>query len=1056
MHDSVANATPRAHESARVNDLLPEQLRGSSQNLVNFLKEYYDYLNQDGLPSKELRHIVVENDIDETSAKYLDSIQDEIASIVPNSDYMDRVTLYKRIVHYYRSKGTIESVYTFFRIFFNDVDDLQIEYGDKPYTYRIRTSKLPAGGQEWRSKFRKLAHPAGLKFNVATLVEAGVVGGGDLSKVRPGWDPDYWFDGDSQNEDYWAEHDKWHYDLLPPNRRKEIETFAEPTLRYSLEAESNITGTSGFIVEEIMNRISPLQVGSTNGFISPGGKPTWDSTEEAWSFDGSNDLIYVYTDPSMDGLDPSNPGNTAWDYFLDSQGDSLNFVQFNEEDPFTISFWIKTSQTSDSMFTSPRDANGVALGKIDEKFALIYIQEGGDPDASDGVPVVLSSTTSITDDEWHHLAYVYDGNRSGSLWVDGVKEATDTNIDLESFLDGETSRQHTFHLSTIMAGFVPNESQGNEGYLFTSGYLRDFRVYNSNLTDLNTRFLYGSGANSTVNPYQALDLDPFTAYFLSKYEPPVDVLVKTLVNAQAGLRWRSGAIDRISGDDYAANIYGDDSDGEIYGDPPAEIIESRVLDIMFVMSPFLEDARDSFVHTQYQAQDKFFDPGESIGSYAKLDFNELEKEFDFSVNRSPFSVFGADVDVIPHTLKFLEGVNDSDDANINDRASEDGDGLRIQLNSATSAGNNFKFNIDLENEDNLSDGDYTLYDDSDAYNDSQGDAFLIVRPERYQDYNQEILNNGYYAAGTSTTAYLKVYQANTASQTVGVPLTITAEPSVDGATAIDTTVQGVWGWGTINSDGSILDINIVDQGAGFTTTHTIADVEDNVTDKTTPDPHYLIKVGMEWSESSTYVVGDHLYNGDELYEVTVAGTTGSTAPTHTSGSAVDGGVTFLHIGKVAKAVVQTFDESTNTTVGKGGIGSWGWITKGSGYKTLAPSHSDGFDYDQSRWRLGTRAQNNEDHLHNVRWTSYIQNTAGSNADINTSDGPGYRPWFIDGLQDLTSYPLEWHYQNTQLTNGNTSTIRLDIVDDVDSEETSRLTVRSLDYRTLTDSIFIEE
>jgi len=1048
MHDSVANATPRAHESARVNDLLPEQLRGSSQNLVNFLKEYYDYLNQDGLPSKELRHIVVENDIDETSAKYLDSIQDEIASIVPNSDYMDRVTLYKRIVHYYRSKGTIESVYTFFRIFFNDVDDLQIEYGDRPYTYRIRTSKLPAGGQEWRSKFRKLAHPAGLKFNVATLVEAGVVGGGDLSKVRAGWDPDYWFDGDSQNEDYWAEHDKWHYDLLPPNRRKEIETFAEPILRYALDKESSISGASGFVVEEVTNTIE-----GQNGYISPSQGPTWNSTEEAFEFDGVDDRIYANTDFRMDGLDPSNEGDLSWDYFTDSEGNRVGLYQFDEEDAFTISLWLKTSQTADSILVSSRDANGVGLGKIDEKFAVIYIQEGGDSDASDGIPVILSSTTSIADGQWHHLAYVYDGNRSGSLWVDGVKEATDTSINLESFLDDGVSRQHTFHLSQIMGGYVPNESQGNEGTVHTSGYLRDFRVYTSNLTDLNARFLYGSGANSTANPYQALDLDPFTAYFLSKYEPPVDVLVKTLVNAQAGLRWRSGAIDRISGDDYAANIYGDDSDGEIYGDPPAEIIESRVLDIMFVMSPFLEDARDSFVHTQYQAQDKFFDPGESIGSYAKLDFNELEKEFDFSVNRSPFSVFGADVDVIPHTLKFLEGVNDSDDANINDRASEDGDGLRIQLNSATSAGNNFKFNINLENEDNLDDADYTLYDDSDNYNDSQGDAFLIVRPERYQDYNQEILNNGYYAAGTSTTAYLKVYQANTASQTVGVPLTITASPS---ATAIDTTVQGVWGWGTINSDGSILDINIVDQGAGFTTTHTIADVEDNVTDKTTPDPHYLIKVGMEWSESSTYVVGDHLYNGDELYEVTVAGTTGSTAPTHTSGSAVDGGVTFLHIGKVAKAVVQTFDESTNTTVGKGGIGSWGWITKGSGYKTLAPSHSDGFDYDQSRWRLGTRAQNNEDHLHNVRWTSYIQNTAGSNADINTSDGPGYRPWFIDGLQDLTSYPLEWHYQNTQLTNGNTSTIRLDIVDDGSSEGTGTLRVRSLDYRTLTDSIFIEE
>lgn len=793
MHDSVANATPRAHESARVNELLPEQLRGSSQNLVNFLKEYYDYLNQDGLPSKELRHIVVENDIDETSAKYLDSIQDEIASIVPNSDYMDRVTLYKRIVHYYRSKGTIEAVYTFFRIFFNDVDDLQIEYGDKPYTYRIRTSKLPAGGEEWRSKFRKLAHPAGLKFNVSTLVETGVVGGGDLSKVRPGWDADYWTLNDDREDYYDSEGrvDDWYRDLVPPNRRSEI---------------------------------------------------------------------------------------------------------------------------------------------------------------------------------------------------------TDSEIS---------------------------------------------------------------------------NLDPFTAYFLSKYEPPVDVLVRTLVDAQAGLRWRSGSIDRISGDDYAANIYGDDSDGEIYGDPPAEIIESRVLDIMFVMSPFLEDARDSFVHTQYQAQDKFFDPGESIGSYAKLDFNDLEKEFDFSVNRSPFSVFGADVDIIPHTLKFLEGVNDSDDANINDRASEDGDGLRIQLNSATSAGNNFKFNINFENDNDsqgndLQDSEYTLYDDSDNYNDSQGDAFLIVRPERYQDYNTAVLHEDYYVAGTSTTAYLKVYQANfvesdiqqigtPSTTTVGVPLVISAE---NGATAINASYRPTWGWGNIGTGGEIDNISFFFKGAGFTTTHTVGQIARQISgdDVTSPVAHYLIKFGTAFYHGA-YEVGDQFFAGDNLYEVTTAGTGGGSDPTSTSTTPFTqhGTLQIKYVGKVAKAVVRDFTDETNEDVATlGGINNVDWITHGSGYRTFAPNHSNGSAYDKSRFRLGS----GNSASHAVRYTSFIQDTVGTST--TESDGVNYRPWFYTNGSDKASSPLQWHYQNTQLTNGNTSTIRLDIVDDVDSEETSRLTVRSLDYRTLTDSIFIEE
>ena len=1064
MHESVANATPRPNEASRVNELFPEQIRGSAENLTNFLKEYYDYMSQEGAPTWEIGHMVSENDIDETSAKYLDSIQDEIAATVPNSDHMDRVTLYKRVVHYYRSKGTVEAVYTFFRIFFNDVDDIHVEYGDDPYTYRIRTTKLPSGGGEWRSKFKKMTHPAGMRFTVSSLVESGAVGGGDLSVVKPGWDANYWFDGDdSQREDYYGanaeQRDEWYYDLLPPNRRKTVETFIEPVLRYTLDSESSIDTANipGMVVEEVTNTLP-----SVNGYVNATGTPTWDSTEGAWSFDGTSDYILTYTNPSLQGLDPSNPGNQYWDYKRDSEGVRKGPLHFDEEDPCTVSMWLKTSQSADSILLASRGYNGVALGKFDGKFSLLYIQEGGDSDASDGVPVILQSTTTISDGEWHHLAYVYDGNRSGSLFVDGIKEATDANINLESFDDDGISRQHTFHPIQLMSGSEPTESQGGEGSLHTAGHLKDFRIYSTNLSDTGTKFLFGTGANSATHPYQQLDLDPYTAYFLSKYEPPTQVLVKTLVNVQAGLRWRSTGVDRIeitgddsdfitniyggAGTDVVADIYGDDGDSdldnsEIFEAPPAELLESRFVSVSFTLKPLIENARDIFVHTQYQRQDKFFDPS-GIGSFALKTLAELENNYNRIANQFP--VFGADVNLIPHTLKLLYSDGQGGAYLDGDSAGSEGEIIRIQLASRDipSVGNNVKFEFGLENTNEISADDWALYDGS--------KDFLIIRPERYLGYSRYFTSGYYYAAGESTSDYLNHYQAINDGNTVGVPLTIEAASS---ATAI-TSAQGAWGWGNIASDGSISSIQFVFSGAGFTTTQLMEnEYEDYATGQ--HEPHYTITVGTKFAASSAYVVGDQFFAGDNLYQVTVAGTSGSSAPTHTSSTAANGSLTAEYVGAVAIAYVTGFDETTNDTVGLGGIGDWLWITRGSGYSTLPPDHVSGYEYDKSRFRLGYSHAAS----HAVRFDSQIQNTIGSSAA--ESAGVNYRPWYLTGASTTYSSPeaddlFKWHYQNKQMTNGNTSTARLDIVVDGTSEPTGTLTIRSQDYRSLTDTLIIED
>lgn len=166
MHESVAKARPFNHEQPRVNELVPQyvipsELRNRANGLIKFLEKYYEYLNQPGNPSYQLDHIVSENDIDKTSEEFLGVIQKEIAILVPESEVVDRVTLYKRIVHFYRNKGTPSAVKAFFQIFFGNKEYELIVDQNTPYTYKIGTDQPILN---WYYKFKNLVHPVGLKF----------------------------------------------------------------------------------------------------------------------------------------------------------------------------------------------------------------------------------------------------------------------------------------------------------------------------------------------------------------------------------------------------------------------------------------------------------------------------------------------------------------------------------------------------------------------------------------------------------------------------------------------------------------------------------------------------------------------------------------------------------------------------------------------------------------------------------------------------------------------------------------------------------------------------
>lgn len=53
---------------------------------------------------------------------------------------------------------------------------------------------------------------------------------------------------------------------------------------------------------------------------------------------------------------------------------------------------------------------------------------------------------------------------------------------------------------------------------------------------------------------------------------------------------------------------------------------------------------------------------------------------------------------------------------------------------------------------------------------------------------------------------------------------------------------------------------------------------------------------IAWAATTAKVLGDRVNANDKVYQVTVAGTTGSTAPSHTSGIATDGTVTWAYVG----------------------------------------------------------------------------------------------------------------------------------------------------------------
>lgn len=107
--------------SLTVKRLLPEYVASNYPQFVLFLEKYYEFLEQRGEAYGVLGSMDTFYDVDEqTDEQILNIIFGPVLKDFPTNIAVDRKFLYKHASEFFRSKGSLESVETLFRILYNE------------------------------------------------------------------------------------------------------------------------------------------------------------------------------------------------------------------------------------------------------------------------------------------------------------------------------------------------------------------------------------------------------------------------------------------------------------------------------------------------------------------------------------------------------------------------------------------------------------------------------------------------------------------------------------------------------------------------------------------------------------------------------------------------------------------------------------------------------------------------------------------------------------------------------------------------------------------------
>tara|TARA_R110000737_G_scaffold7175_4_gene21665 strand:+ start:3113 stop:5941 length:2829 start_codon:yes stop_codon:yes gene_type:complete len=295
----------------------------------------------------------------------------------------------------------------------------------------------------------------------------------------------------------------------------------------------------------------PGVVGGTNANL-----PTWDSDERAYYFNQRPQLNFItlnaeyYAENEHGREEVYNYVYDNGGEFRSSTGGFAEYSLFDYQD-WTIFFCLKTDMGSGSTddseaengcivgsnwpdrgSTSTPDARGSGMGIVDGKLSVWMVPNDDDSTifTPDELEIRAQSKNVINDNAWHVCMLTNTGStKIMRLYVDGVlqdkfngsQEFLRTVTDLGPYIRTYEKRYY-FPLANLMMGAVPYDSDsdtsddpgndaawvgtGNFNFNGVTGYLKDFRVFNSVLS--------GNVAGRT-SPYSAFiidDSDLNTAY----------------------------------------------------------------------------------------------------------------------------------------------------------------------------------------------------------------------------------------------------------------------------------------------------------------------------------------------------------------------------------------------------------------------------------------------------------------------------------------------------------------------------------------------------------------
>jgi len=116
----MSNTIGKYNISSYIDDLVPDHVETSYPDLVNFLKTYALYLERSNDSAFYLNALDIQRDIDYVEDHLLTELQNEIGVAVPRDFATDPRLFYKRLIEFYISRGTPESITSFFRVIYDD------------------------------------------------------------------------------------------------------------------------------------------------------------------------------------------------------------------------------------------------------------------------------------------------------------------------------------------------------------------------------------------------------------------------------------------------------------------------------------------------------------------------------------------------------------------------------------------------------------------------------------------------------------------------------------------------------------------------------------------------------------------------------------------------------------------------------------------------------------------------------------------------------------------------------------------------------------------------